>query len=153
MLIVIGLLLLVKPAQAGDKTFVDNFIPGVVQNSIRDSFLSEVLASENIEVKAVDGSEASAKVTLNEVSQNLDTEISLKALGLQPGEQYIAIYHQNSDCAKEAGSIDKSIEGSFYATEKGEGEAKDIVKDSTNRIGSVSIRTAKDFRVVACGAV
>jgi hypothetical protein len=153
MLIVALGLLLVRPVQAVNDSFVDGFIPSLMQNSLKMPALAEVLASGEVRMMALDGSGEKGRVSLREVPENMDTRITVKVSGLDPNTQYVPIYYQNRDCETEDSSIEKSIKGAFYPDASGNGEIEDTVKDSMNRIGSVSIRTSRDFELVACGKV
>jgi len=153
MLIVVVGLMLVRPVQAVNDSFVDGFIPSLMQNSLKMPALAEVLASGEVRMMALDGSGEKGKVSLKEVPENMDTKITIEVSGLDPNTQYVPIYYQNSNCEIEDSSIEKSVKGAFYPDNGGSGKIEDIVKDSMNRIGSVSIRTSKDFELVACGKV
>ena len=153
MVVIVLSLLLVRPVQAANRLFVDSFIPAVLQTSLRIPVLGESSFRLQSTISAVDGSNVQGTATLTSIDKNLDTKIGMKVSGLEAGEQYVPIYYQNDNCETEVDSFDKSIEGAFFAGENGEGEVEDIVKDSTNRIGSVSIRKAENFDLVACGRV
>jgi len=153
LLIVIGLLLIVKPAEAENNLLVGNIIPAVMNSSLKIPFFPVALANSEIQIKPIKESNVRGMASLVEVPQNLDTKIILRVSGLEPGEQYVPIYYQNSDCTVEISSFDKLIQGAFIANEQGEGGAEDIVKDSINRIGSISIRRAQDFELIACGRI
>lgn len=144
---------LVKPVQAVNDKLVYDLIPSLMNSTLKLPVLGEVLASEEIAVNAIDNSGKKGSVKLREIPRNLDTEISINFSGLKPDVQYLAIYHRNPTCKLEDSSIEKSVKGAFYPDGEGNAQVEDIVKDSVNRIGSVSLRTSKDFDLVACGSI
>lgn len=142
---------LVKPVQAVNFQLVNNLIPSLMNSSVKLPILNEVVASEEITINSIDTSGMKGSVRLKEIPKNLDTEVSINLSGLKPDVQYILIYHRNPTCELEDSSIEKSVKGAFYPDGKGTAQIGDIVKDSVNRISSVSLRTSRDFELVACG--
>lgn len=153
LLILIVVLVLIEPVQAGSDLLVNNVIPSVKRESFGLPVIGKVFASSGGNIESVDGSNINGTIQLVEIPKNLDSQITVSVFGLKPDEQYIAIYHKNFNCEKEINSFEKSIQGAFFADVNGEGKVEDKVKDSVNRIGSVSIRRAGDFGVVGCGRV
>lgn len=151
-LLVIMVLLLVRPAQAANNLFVDNIFP-TVSSSIRvPNIVGNLIGHKEAIIEGIN-SDISGRAILVDIPENLDTRILVEVSGLKPGEQYVPIYYKNTNCDKEIDSVDKAIKGAFSADERGEARVEDRVKDSINRIGSVSLRTTKDFKLAACGKV
>ena len=136
--------------KAGSELIIGNFMPGIFNRVISDSVLGEAVGPN---ITEVNGSGIEAQASFTEIKENMDTRISVKASGMEPGGQYISIYYKNGNCEKEINSFEKSVNGAFFADEYGQGFSEGVVKDSVNRIGSISIRRAADFKLVACGRV
>jgi hypothetical protein len=151
LLLVIAVLFLVQPAQAANDIFVDKLIPKVSSSIRVPNIVGSLIGHKEAEITGQE--EIRGRAVLVEVPQNLDTQILVEVSGLKPGEQYVPIYYGNSNCEKEIDSVDKAVKGAFTADENGEARIEDRVKDSMNRIGSVSLRTTKDFKLAACGKV
>jgi hypothetical protein len=150
-LLVIIVLFLVQPAQAANDLFIDNIIPKVSSSIRVPNIVGSFIGRKEVKITGQD--DINGRAVLVEIPENLDTQILVEVSGLKPGEQYVPIYYGNSDCKKEIDSVDKAVKGAFTADQNGQARIEDRVKDSVNRIGSVSLRTTKDFKLAACGKV
>lgn len=101
----------------------------------------------------VGGSGVEGIVNLVQRPHNGGTHITLVAFGLQPGSQHISLYYDNHVCHLEPYSLDDVIGGIYTANAGGVGTTEANVHDNLDEINSVSVRTAGDFRLLACADV
>ena len=101
----------------------------------------------------VGGSGVRGFVVLQEASSG-GTQIAVQARNLRPGNKYVSLYYENHTCALEPYSQDDVIGGSSYtANNKGIGRTSGTVDDSLADINSVSVRSASNFKLLACADV
>ena len=81
------------------------------------------------------------------------TEIVVFAKGLKPGKRYISLYYDNDHCALEPYSEEDVIGGPYTALPGGFGFTIGTADDDLDEIHSVSVRSARTFRLLACATV
>jgi hypothetical protein len=81
------------------------------------------------------------------------TQIVVLAKGLKPGKRYVSLYYDNNRCALEPYSKDDVIGGPYTALPGGFGFTTGIADDDLDEINSVSVRSAKTFKLLACARV
>jgi len=81
------------------------------------------------------------------------TQIVVLAKGLKPGKRYVSLYYDNNRCALEPYSEDDIIGGPYTALPGGFGFTTGIADDDLDEINSVSVRSAKTFKLLACARV
>ena len=81
------------------------------------------------------------------------TQIVVFAKGLKPGKRYVSLYYDNNRCALEPYSEDDIIGGPYTALPGGFGFTTGIADDDLDEINSVSVRSAKTFKLLACARV
>ena len=81
------------------------------------------------------------------------TRILVLAEGLTPGKRYISLYYDNDHCALEPYSEDDVIGGPYTAVPGGSGFTLGVADDDLDEINSVSVRSAKSFKLLACARV
>jgi hypothetical protein len=82
------------------------------------------------------------------------TQIDVIAKGLKPGKKYISLYYDNPRCAIEQYEEEDVIGGAPYtAIPGGFGFTTGTADDDLDEIGSVSVRSAKTFKLLACARV
>jgi hypothetical protein len=81
------------------------------------------------------------------------TQIVVLAQGLKPGKRYVSLYYDNSQCALEPYSEDDVIGGPYTAIAGGVGFTTGTADDDLDEINSVSVRSAKSFKLLACARV
>jgi hypothetical protein len=81
------------------------------------------------------------------------TEIVVFAKGLKPGKRYLSLYYDNDHCALEPYSEDDVIGGPYTALPGGFGFTIGAADDDLDEIHSVSVRSARTFRLLACATV
>jgi hypothetical protein len=82
------------------------------------------------------------------------TQILVFAKGLKPGKKYISLYYDNPRCAIEQYEEEDVIGGAPYtATSGGFGFTTGTADDDLDEIGSVSVRSARTFKLLACARV
>ena len=82
------------------------------------------------------------------------TQIVVLAKGLTPGKRYISLYYDNPRCHIEQYEEDDVIGGAPYtAIPGGFGFTTGAADDDLDEIGSVSVRSAKSFKLLACARV
>lgn len=81
------------------------------------------------------------------------TRILVLAEGLKPGKRYVSLYYDNNHCALEPYSEDDVIGGPYTAIPGGRGFTSGVADDDLDEIHSVSVRSAKSFKLLACARV
>jgi hypothetical protein len=81
------------------------------------------------------------------------TQITVSAKGLKPGKRYVSLYYDNSQCALEPYSEDDVIGGPYTALPGGFGFTTGTADDDLDEINSVSVRSANNFKLLACARV
>jgi hypothetical protein len=154
LIIFLVIVLLIEPVHANGDVLADNLMPVLMVGSLR------VISPINIPPRYERGDFGSPEqdgvtgsVELDEIVKNYDTKVSLNLSGLDPETQYVAIYHHNPDCEIEIDTFDNVIQGAFVSDKEGKGGALDTVKDSIDKIKSVSVRKSEDFKTVACSSI
>jgi hypothetical protein len=95
------------------------------------------------------------KVHLTQLSPE-GTHILVQARGLTPGNEYISLYYDsdNPTCQLEQYEEDDVIGGATYtANPGGNAHISGVAEDDLDEIGSVSVRSAHDFKLLACAKV
>lgn len=93
------------------------------------------------------------KVHLKQLSSG-GTRTLVQARGLTPGNEYISLYYDNSTCQIEQYEADDVIGGTTYtANAGGNAHISGVAEDDLGEIGSVSVRSAQDFELLACARV
>ena len=91
-------------------------------------------------------------VTLHQLHQAEGTTIVVHAKGLTPGTAYVSLYYDNDTCELEPYSADDVI-GEYASNPAGIGQTHGAADDDLDEIGSVSVRRADDFTLVACATI
>ena len=104
------------------------------------------------DLKPVNGSGVHGVVDLRQLSPN-GTHIMVSAKGLKPGKKYVSLYYDNHQCDLEPYSQDDVIGGRYSANRKGIGHTSGDADDDLDEINSVSVRSAKNFTLLACADV
>jgi hypothetical protein len=81
------------------------------------------------------------------------TKILILAEGLTPGKRYVSLYYDNDRCALEPYSEDDVVGGPYTAIPGGSGFTSGVADDDLDEINSVSVRSAKSFKLLACARV
>jgi hypothetical protein len=81
------------------------------------------------------------------------TKILVLAEGLTPGKRYVSLYYDNDHCALEPYSEDDVIGGPYTAIPGGFGFTSGVADDDLDEINSVSVRSARSFKLLACARV
>jgi hypothetical protein len=93
------------------------------------------------------------KVHLRQLSSE-GTSILVQARGLTPGNQYLSLYYDNPTCEIEDYEADDVIGGTTYtANPGGNAHISGVAEDDLDEIGSVSVRSADTFELLACARV
>jgi hypothetical protein len=100
----------------------------------------------------VDDSGVQGFVSLVQLPRGRGTHITVVAFGLKPGNHYLSLYYDNHTCALEPYSADDVI-GTYTGNAAGVGTTHATVEDDLDEINSVSVRSADDFRLLACADV
>jgi opacity protein-like surface antigen len=103
-------------------------------------------------LEPVNGSGVHGKVQLQQLSSD-GTRIHVLAKGLKPGKNYVSLYYDNDHCALEPYSEDDVIGGPYTANPGGIGHTSGTADDALDEINSVSVRSAKNFELLACAKV
>ena len=103
-------------------------------------------------LKPVGGSGVHGTVHLFQLPSE-GTQILVLAKGLTPGKRYISLYYDNGRCALEPYSEDDVIGGPYTAIPGGFGFTQGTADDDLDEIHSVSVRSAKSFKLLACARV
>ena len=103
-------------------------------------------------LKPVGGSGVHGTVHLFQLPSE-GAQIFVLAKGLTPGKRYISLYYDNGRCALEPYSDDDVIGGPYTAIVGGFGFTMGTADDDLDEIHSVSVRSAKSFRLLACARV
>jgi hypothetical protein len=82
-----------------------------------------------------------------------ETQIVVLAKGPTPGKRYISLYYDNSRCHLEPYEEEDVIGGPYTALPGGFGFTTGTADDDLDEINSVSVRSAKTFRLLACARV
>lgn len=121
------------------------------------SGVSAVSAQSNqhiqVHLHAVDNSGVSGIVDLRQRPHNDGTHINVVAFGLKPGENYVSLYYSNHVCKLEPYSVSDVIGGIYTANAGGVGTTEGKADDNLDKINSVSVRRAGDFKLLACANV
>jgi hypothetical protein len=109
-------------------------------------------AKSNLE--ELDDSGVHGKVHLSQLSSG-GTRILVQARGLTPGEEYVSLYYdeENTTCELEPYSEEDVIGGTYTANPGGNAHTSGVADEDLDEIGSVSVRSAKDFKLLACAEV
>lgn len=110
----------------------------------------DTLAKATLE--PVDDSDAGGFTILRQLKKEEGTAILVLATGLEPGTEYLSLYYDNDTCELEPYSEDDVI-GEYTANAAGIGHTRGTADDDLDEIGSVSVRLAEDFSLVACAKV
>ena len=110
----------------------------------------QVYTKSNLE--PVGGSGVHGTVHLWQLSSD-GTRILVLAEGLTPGKRYVSLYYDNDSCALEPYSEDDIIGGPYTAAPGGFGFTSGVADDDLDEINSVSVRSAKSFKLLACATV
>ena len=105
-----------------------------------------------VKLHPVNGTDVHGTVELRQLSTS-GTHIALTARGLTPGSQHVSLYYDNHTCTFEKYANDDVIGGIYKANENGVGRTTDRVDDDLDEINSVSVRSAKTFKLLACADV
>jgi hypothetical protein len=81
------------------------------------------------------------------------TKILVLVEGLTPGKRYVSLYYDNDHCALEPYSEDDVIGGPYTAIPGGFGFTSGVADDDLDEINSVSVRSARSFKLLACARV
>lgn len=81
------------------------------------------------------------------------TDILVQARGLQPGEKYVSLYYDNPTCKLEDYEKEDFLGDPYTANAAGIGHTRGHADDDLDKIGSVSVRRASDFRLQACATL
>ena len=92
-------------------------------------------------------------VTLHQLHQAEGTAIVVHANGLTPGTEYVSLYYDNDTCELEPYSAEDVIGGTYSPNPAGIGQTHGEADDDLDEIGSVSVRRADDFTLVACATI
>ncbi|MBA2535621.1 MAG: hypothetical protein H0V21_11485 [Rubrobacter sp.] len=81
------------------------------------------------------------------------TQIVVFAKGLTPGKRYLSLYYDNPRCAIEPYEEEDVIGGPYTAIVGGFGFTTGTADDDLDEIKSVSVRSARTFKLLACARV
>jgi len=81
------------------------------------------------------------------------TKILVLAEGLTQDKRYVSLYYDNDHCALEPYSDDDFIGGPYTAISGGRGFTSGVADDDLDEINSVSVRSARSFKLLACARV
>ena len=91
---------------------------------------------------------------VNVVGLTEGTRITVVAMGLKPGNDYVSLYYDNHTCELEPYEEDDVIgEDAYTANMGGIGVVTATVEDDLDEINSVSVRLASDFTLLACADI
>ncbi len=94
------------------------------------------------------GSTVTGFVQLVQLPQG-GTNITVVALGLEPGTVYTSFYYDSNDC-----SAPSELLGTFTADDAGAGQVNGKIDDDLDEVGSVSVRLGPDYgTLLACATV
>jgi len=115
---------------------------------------SQTQTTSHIEahLKPVDDSGVHGTVHLFQLPTE-GTQIVVLAKGLKPGKRYVSLYYDNNRCALEPYSEDDVIGGPYTALPGGFGFTIGTADDDLDEINSVSVRSARTFKLLACARV
>jgi hypothetical protein len=102
---------------------------------------------------AVGGSGVGGFVTLRQPPSQSGPDIAVQATGLMPGAAYYSLFYDNSTCQLEPYSAEDYVGGLYMADATGNGQTQGRADDDIAQIGSVSVRLASTFALVACAAL
>ena len=105
------------------------------------------------QLEPIDNSGVGGFVTLHELHTAEGTAIDVHANGLTPGTEYVSLYYDNDTCELEPYSADDVIGEPYVAKAAGRGRTRGEADDPLDEIGSVSVRRADDFTLVACATL
>lgn len=118
-------------------------------------FAGKALAGSDQHIRAVlvpqPGSSVRGVVNLTQEPHG-GTLITVVAKGLRPDGAYLSLYYDNDHCEIEAYSEDDII-GSYTGNSAGVAVVTAKQGDDLDEIGSVSVRNAADFSLLACAKV
>jgi hypothetical protein len=91
----------------------------------------------------------------NLTQRNEGTGIVVVAKGLEPGTDYFSLYYDNATCELEDYEEEDFIGGEepYTANAAGIGHTHGVADDDLEEIGSVSVRLASDFSLLACATL
>jgi hypothetical protein len=101
----------------------------------------------------VGDSGVSGFVTLQPPPSQSGPSIVVHATGLIPGTAYVSLYYDNDTFQLEPYSEEDVIGGEYVANPAGKGQTHGEADDDLEEIGSVSVRRASDFTLVACATL
>jgi hypothetical protein len=106
-----------------------------------------------VDLEAVDDSGVGGFVSLHQLKKGKGTSIVVQADGLTPDTEYVSLYYDNDTCELEPYSEEDVIGGNYVANADGHGQTHGDADDDLDEIGSVSVRLASDFTLLACAKV
>jgi len=92
----------------------------------------------------------------NLTQRNEGTGIVVVAKGLEPGTAYFSLYYDNATCELEEYEEEEDFIGGdepYTANAAGIGHTHGVADDDLDEIGSVSVRLASDFSLLACATL
>lgn len=101
---------------------------------------------------AVDNSGVGGTVTLRRLRHG-GTAVNVAATGLAEGTNYVSLVYENTTCALEAYSGQDYVGAVYAGDATGAGSTADHVADGLHAIGSVSVRLASNFSLLACARI
>ena len=110
-------------------------------------------------LEEVGGSGVSGFVIVQQLPNDKGSHIVVVANRLEPGEDYLSLYYDNTTCALEPYSEDDVIGEPYTANAAGRGHTQGRVEaqlqppPGEEEINSVSVRRASDFSLVACAVI
>lgn len=102
-------------------------------------------------LKQVHGSGVHGTTRLRQIPGD-GTRIHVKARDLKPNHRYVSLYYDNHRCHLEPYSREDVI-GRYRANNDGVGHTSGKADDKLKEINSVSVRLAKNFKLLACANV
>jgi hypothetical protein len=102
-------------------------------------------------LKQVHGSGVHGTTRLRQISGD-GTRINVTAKDLKPHHRYVSLYYDNHRCHLEPYSQEDII-GRYRANNDGVGQTAGKADDKLEEINSVSVRLAKNFKLLACANV
>jgi len=109
-------------------------------------------AQAKAQLEPIGNSGVGGFVTLHQLHKAQGTAIVVHAKGLTPGTDYVSLYYDNDTCELEPYSEDDVI-GEYAPNPAGIGQTHGEADDDLDEIGSVSVRRADDFTLVACATI
>jgi hypothetical protein len=78
--------------------------------------------------------------------------ISVVALGLTTGEEYLSLYYENHTCALEP-YAENDVIGEYTGNAGGLGQTQNKLEDDLDEVNSISVRRKSDFALLACADI